>query len=402
MGKHILIYSQYFYPEQFRINDIAKELVIRGYKVSVVTGIPNYPEGEFFEGYDWKNNRFETWNGVDIYRMPIVARGKSSLKLVMNYMSFVISSKLRQTKLPQDVDAVFTYEVSPMTQALPAIWFAKDKKVKHTLYVMDLWPENVVAITGISNKFIIKALDKMVNYIYKNTDAILTSSESFKQSIELRGIDADKVIFWPQYAEEIYEVQSKDNIEVDVQIPNVRSFVFAGNVGYAQGLEVLPKAAEKLKELDILVKFIIIGDGRAKEDLQLQIMNLDVSEYFEFIDRQPANKIPYYLAKYDVALVTLSSNEIFNQTIPAKVQSLMACGKPLLVSANGEVQNIITDSKAGLFSNTGDINALVENIIIFNQMESDKISHMASNSIAYSEKHFNKKNLIDRLETILF
>ena len=165
MKKHILVYSQYFYPEQFRINDICIDLVKRGYKVSVVTGIPNYPDGRFYKGYSWNNQRYETWNEIDIYRMPIIPRGDNSIQLASNYLSFVAGAKFNENKLPKDIDLVFTYEVSPMTQALPAIWIAKKYSVPHILYVMDLWPENVVGVTGIKNQVIINPLNKMVDYI---------------------------------------------------------------------------------------------------------------------------------------------------------------------------------------------------------------------------------------------
>lgn len=398
MKEHILIYSQYFYPEQFRINDIATSLEKKGYKVSVVTGIPNYPEGKFFEGFSWNKRRTETWKNIDIYRMPIIPRGKTGIGLILNYLSFVITSLILQHRLPKDVDAVFTYEVSPMTQALPAIWLSKKFRVKHTLYVMDLWPENVVAVTGLKNKFFIKLIDYMVDYIYKNTDFILTSSKSFKESIISRGVSKKKIEFWPQYAEDIYNKKDKDNSYVEVPELNTLSFVFAGNVGFAQGLEILPKAAKKLKDQALKIKFVIIGDGRAKEKLISLISELDVEDYFLFIERQPAEKIPYYLAKFDIALITLNADKIFSQTIPAKIQSLMACGKPLLVSADGEVQEIIKESEAGLASSAGDIEGLVRNIKLFLKMDKESIEQMGENATIYSNNNYNKEKLLVSLE----
>lgn len=402
MKKHILIYSQYFYPEQFRINDIATSLDKKGYKVSVVTGIPNYPEGKFFEGFSWNKRRFETWKNIDIYRMPIIPRGKTGIGLILNYLSFVITSVILQYKLPKNIDAIFTYEVSPMTQALPAIWLSKKLNVKHTLYVMDLWPENVVAVTGLKNKFFIKLINYMVDYIYQNTDLILTSSKSFKDSIISKRVPKEKIEFWPQYAEDIYSKKDKDNSYVEVPELNTLSFVFAGNVGFAQGLEILPKAAKKLKDESLKVKFVIIGDGRAKENLINLISEFDVNDYFLFIERQPAEKIPYYLAKFDIALITLNANEIFSQTIPAKIQSLMACGKPLLVSADGEVQEIINESKAGLVSSAGNIECLVNNIKMFLEMDTGSIEQMGENATRYSNDNYNKEKLLVSLEKNLF
>lgn len=394
MKKHILVYSQYFYPEQFRINDICINLVNKGFKVSVVTGIPNYPEGKFYEGYSFKNKRYENWKGIDIYRIPIIPRGKNKISLVLNYLSFVINAKIKEKKLPQNVDLIFTYEVSPMTQALPAIWNARKKNIPHIIYVMDLWPDNVIGVTGLSSKIFIKPLDKMVDYIYEHSKTILTSSRNFKTSIEKRGVPKEKIKFWPQYAEDLYQIVPKENKKITVNQYKVPTFVFAGNLGEGQGLDLLPKTAKKLKTKNIRVKFILIGDGRAKQDIINMINQNNVKEYFEFINRQPAEMIPYYLAKYDFGLVILNDNKIFNKTIPAKVQSLMACGMPMLVSANGEIQDVISEADCGLVSNAGDISGFVNNIREAITMTEEEKNILSTNAINYNNKYFNKDKLI--------
>lgn len=401
MSKHILIYSQYFYPEQFRINDICLELVKRGYRVSVVTGIPNYPDGVFYEGYSWREKRQETWNGIEIYRMPIFARGKSKIGLILNYSSFVVAAKLLEYRLPKDIDLVFTYEVSPMTQALPAIWYAKRHKLKHVLYVMDLWPENIIAVTKLKNKVILNQIDKMVDYIYRKTDRILASSQSFVKSISERGVPSDKLFYWPQYAEDLYTIKEANNDIVDVEESEELTCVFAGNIGEAQGLSILPQVAERLSKENIKIKFVIIGDGRYKEELLQQIKQKNVETYFCFIDRQPAYKIPYYLAKFDIALITLNSSKIFEKTIPAKVQSLMACGKPLLVSADGEVQRIIKEAKSGFYGDAGNVDQFVENVKDLIKMDKEELTQLGANSLEYYQRQFDKKLLMDQLETML-
>ncbi|MFL2136563.1 glycosyltransferase family 4 protein [Ruoffia sp. FAM 24228] len=401
MSKHILIYSQYFYPEQFRINDICLELVKRGYKVSVVTGIPNYPEGKFYEGYSWTEKRTENWQGIDIYRMPIVARGKNKIGLILNYTSFVAATRFLEKTLPQDIDIVFTYEVSPMTQALPAIWYAKRHKLKHVLYVMDLWPENIVAVTKLNNKLVLNQIDKMVDYIYNQSNFILASSKSFVKAIESRGVEKEKLSYWPQYAEDIYGVKEKNNDVASVQQTDELSFVFAGNIGQAQGLSILPKVAKKLKTENKSVKFIIIGDGRYKSELQKQIKKEQVESYFLFVGRQPAYQIPYYLANFDIGLITLDSSDIFEKTIPAKVQSLMACGMPLLVSADGEVQGIVKSAECGFASNSGNVDGFVKNIKRFMSLNSDELLKMKKKSLDYYNENFNKKLLMDQFESII-
>lgn len=200
----ILIVAQYFYPESFRINDIASEWVKRGNNVTVLTGIPNYPMGKFFSGYSWTKKRKEQWNGINIIRIPLIARGHSSIGMVLNYYSFVISGWFWNRFNSNKADIVFSYETSPMTQVKVGCGYAKKHKVPHFLYVQDLWPENVETVTGIHNRLIIGPIDRMVDKIYKQVDKIFVTSPSFVDAVVNRKnpVDPQKVFYWPQYAEE--------------------------------------------------------------------------------------------------------------------------------------------------------------------------------------------------------
>ena len=207
--KHILLITQYFFPETFRVNDMSREWVKRGNKVTVLTGIPNYPMGKYYEGYDKRHRTHEKWHGVDIIRIPLIARGNSSNKLLnaigmaANYLSFVNSGrKWVKSKEAANLhaDIVFTYEVSPMTQALIGVWYGKRYNIPTYLYVQDLWPDNVETVTGIHNKAVIAPIDKMVDKIYKETDIIFTTSPSFVEEIinRKKPVNREKVYYWPQ------------------------------------------------------------------------------------------------------------------------------------------------------------------------------------------------------------
>ncbi|MBO4926383.1 MAG: glycosyltransferase family 4 protein [Clostridia bacterium] len=398
--KHILVVSQYFHPETFRINDIATEWVKRGYKVTVLTGIPNYPQGEYYEGYSKTEKTREEWNGMEIIRLPIEPRKTGSMHLIRNYLSFVTAGRKWIRKTSVDADAVFTYEVSPMTQALVSTWYARKRKIPHILYVTDLWPENVEIITGIHNRLFLGAIQKMVDYIYKRSARILTSSNSFIGAIRKRGIPEEKIEFWPHYAEDFYRPAERVGADVipDDGIPNL---VFAGNIGYAQGLALLPRAAGKLKEENIAVRFQVIGDGRYKAELMQTVKSLGVEEYFNFIDRKPAEQIPAYLAAADALLITLSRSEVFSITIPAKTQSCLACGRPILVSADGEVQDIVKSANAGLASASEDVDGFVQNIKALIAMPKEERERLGRNALAYSQEHFNKETLLDRMDEIM-
>mgnify|MGYP000899568238 CR=1 FL=1 len=397
--KHVLVITQYFYPESFRINDITSEWVKRGYKVTVLTGIPNYPEGEYYYGYSKTKKRYETWHGIDIIRLPIEPRRSGAINLIRNYMSFVIQGKKWVNKTKLKADVAFTFEVSPMTQALVGVWYTKKFKIPHILYVTDLWPENVETITGIHNKIFLGCIQKMVDYIYKRSSIILTASNSFIKAIRQRGIAERNIEFWPQYAEDFYKPVSRVS---NKEIPNdgVLNLVFAGNIGFAQGLDLLPKAAECLKVERIEVRFNIIGDGRYMPSLKEEINRRGVHSYFNFIGRKPSEDIPPYLAAADGLLITLSKSKVFSITIPAKTQSCLACGRPILVSADGEVQKIIRIAQAGLVSESEDIDGFVNNIKKLKKMNPEERNQLGINALNYSMKYFNKEKLLDRMDII--
>ena len=392
--KHILVISQYFYPEPFRINDMCVELVKRGYKVTVLTGIPNYPQGEYYEGYSLTRKRTEEWNGIRIVRIPLMARGKSSIGLICNYLSFAASGYIWKSLSKIKVDYVFSFEVSPMTQALIGCWYARKHQVPHYLYVQDLWPENVITVTGISNPIVIKPIDKMVDYIYKNTDEIFATSPSFVEAIcnRKRSVSHSKVHYWPQYAEDFYKPMEKTSVE---EIPEDDSFkvIFTGNIGTAQGLQILPQTAEILREEN--VKFVIVGDGRYLDEFKQEIQKRNVQDKFIMIARQPAERIPELLAACDAAFLSFQNDELWTKTIPAKLQSYMACGMPIIASAEGETERIITEAGCGVCSAIGDVDKLSENIII---MTKDDLNKMRHNSRKYFERNFEKQELMDQIE----
>lgn len=401
--KHILLISQYFYPETFRVNDMAVEWVKRGYKVTVLTGIPNYPMGEYFEGYDKKHRTRETWNGVNVIRIPLVARGNSSNKLLnaigmtRNYFSFVRSGK-RWVKSDEAAnlkpDIVFTFEVSPMTQAKIGVWYGQRYNVPTYLYVQDLWPENVETVTGIHNRMIIGPIDKMVDNIYRNTDTIFTTSPSFVEAIVNRKnpVDRNKVHYWPQYAEDFYKPIAPQFIS---DIPNDGYFkiAFTGNIGTAQGLDILPKTAEILK--DEKVRFVIVGDGRYQAEFEKQIKERNVQDMFIMMPRVQAEKIPEILSACDAGFISFNNTPLWENTIPAKLQSYMACGKPIIASASGETKRIIKEAQCGICTEIGNSNSLAEGI---KELMKSDVDILCKNSRKYFESHFNKEYLMDIMD----
>jgi len=399
LQKHILVISQYFYPEQFRINDICTEWVKRGYKVTVITGIPNYPQGKYFKGYGFNKKRNEMYNGIEIVRIPLIPRGKTSIMLALNYISFVISGFFWNLFTRIAADYVFIFEVSPMSQALPGVWYAKRRKIPCYIYVQDLWPENFEVLSGIKNKLIINSIGRMVDYIYKHCTKIFTTSRSYITSITNRGVLNEKVEYWPQYAEDFYKPLKKTHVN---DFPNDGSFniIFTGNIGLSQGLNILPKSAMILKRYNLKrkVRFNIVGDGRYKTTLVDLVDSSEVSDMFNFIPKQPATRIPELIAASDAAILCLTDSPLFSMTIPAKLQSYMACGIPIIASAQGETSAIINEAKIGVCSAAGDVQKLADAIVELLNSTSEDLNIMGKNSREYYDANFNKQKLLNVMD----
>lgn len=395
----MLVVSQYYYPEQFRINDMCAEWVRRGYDVTVVTGIPNYPQGKFYQGYGWFKKRRETHEGVKIIRLPIVSRGTTKARLGLNYISFVISGFFWKVFTRQKADIVFSFEVSPMTQVLPAVWFAKRRKVPCMVYVQDLWPENFQEMTGIQDGFIVKLITRMTNYIYQQCKLILVTSNSFKKAVENRGVPAEKVVFWPQYAEDFYKPSKTESSLVP---PDDRfTIAYTGNIGTAQGLELLPKAASLLKEKGQQVRFLLVGDGRGMSALKRAVEENGVEEYFHFVPQQPQYEIPGILAGADAAFISFADKPLFSMTIPAKLQTYMACGMVIVAVASGETERIIAEARCGLCCPPNDSEGLAAIIQQVMGTSSVQREAFAKNGILYNAKRFGKELLLDLLDQII-
>lgn len=391
----ILIISQYFYPENFRINDLALELKNRGHKITVLTGLPNYPKGEYFDEYDDKKNCDEIWNDIPIYRCKLRPRKTGSINLIRNYVSFVVEANKKLKELENiDFGLIYVFEVSPITVALPAIKFKKKKKIPIVINIQDLWPENIVAVTGMTNPIIIGFVNKMVNYIYKHCDKILCASPSFVPKIQERVTNKDKVIYWPQYStvqktDEVVELFDKDNFNI----------VFTGNIGEAQGIDLAIEAANILKNEKICWHFV--GDGRNRKRLEKMVKEYNIDERVIFHGFHQEKEIPKYLKDADAALLILKPNPIFEMTIPAKLQTYLACGVPILGCVSGEGKRIIEESNAGIVSDEISVEALVKTCQKFISLNSNDLNAYKDKAFQYGDDNFNKLELIVRLEKMM-
>ncbi len=396
--KKILVVSQYFYPETFRINSLCAELVKRGYDVTVLTGYPNYPQGEFFEGYGPDKPYEKDWNGVKIVRVPIVPRGKKKYQLVLNYFSFVRTGRKWAGKCTEKFDICYVFQVSPVTIVLPAIKYKKKHGTPIYINVQDLWPENVEVILGIKNKFLLFFLNRLVDYIYKNCDKILCASGSFVKNIRGRGVAEEKVVYWPQFCD---DPLPDDGFKPQEYNYNAFRIVFTGNIGEAQGLDIVLQAAQILKEKKVdSIKWYLLGDGRAKQRLMEQAKKLNVNDEVIFIDKKPEHMMGAYLRNADCAFLSLKNNKIFEMTIPAKLQTYLSYGSPILASSGGEVAKIIENAGCGVCIPSGDAEKLAQAAVEMAAYETQVRKNMGEKSYQYYKANFEKKHLIDCLEEL--
>ena len=394
----VLVVSQYFYPEEFKINDLVRELIDRGHQVSVLTGKPNYPGGEYFEGYRYRGILKEDYHSAEVIRVPLRKRGKGgALNLIINYISYVINADRYIRRNEMVYDAILCYEISPITQAYPALLCKKMYGGKVLLWIQDLWPESVEAAGGVKNKLIMSILDRMVKRIYSKCDYLLVQSEGFRESILSKGDFASKIRYAPNWAEDLYLAQgSDDKPELSAKIPEGFLVMFAGNVGAAQDIESIIQAANETHDLSD-IKWIIVGDGRARSKAEDQVKRLSLSDTVYFLGRYPMTMMPSFFSLADVMVVSLKNEHIFSLTIPAKTQSYMASGKPIASMMNGEGNRIIQEAECGLTASAGDFKKLADNVKALYYSNRADLHRMGKNGLNYYLTHFDKRKVVDTI-----
>lgn len=396
----ILIITQYFWPENFPINDLALGLIERGNMVTVLTGIPNYPDGRFFPGYGLFKNMRQNCRGIRVVRVPLIPRGKASKpRLILNYLSFGIdASILGPLNCREKYDLIFVYEPSPITVGLPALVLKLLKSIPVIFWVQDLWPESLSATKAINSEAVLKLVEMMVRFIYRGCDRLLIQSLAFAPAIRRFGVQPDRIEYFPNSAQELYRplILETDAPEY-AQMPSGFRVMYGGNIGAAQDFGTILKAAESLKNYPD-IHWVIIGDGRMRPWVEKQIQRLNLKDNVHLLGKHPSEAMPRYFSLADVLLVTLRKDPIFALTIPSKVQPYLACGKPIIAALGGEGARVIQEAGAGLTVSAENPDGLAEAVLAMYHMDESDRRAMGDRGRIYFEENFDRPLLLNRLD----
>lgn len=396
----LLIVSQYFWPENFRINDLAVGMRDRGHEVTVLTGWPNYPDGDVFPDFRKDPASFGSYEGIEVVRVPVIPRGSSAIMLALNYLSFaLIAAVLGPWRLRKHrFDSIFVFQTSPITAAIPALLLGRLKRAKVLMWVLDLWPDTLAAIGVIRSRKVLGLVGWMVRLIYAGCDMILVQSRGFIANVARHGAGAEKVRYFPNWIEPTFAGPNTEAPPPELAaFRNTFNIMFAGNIGEAQDMPSVLAAAEKVRDLED-VRWLIVGDGRAMEGLRADIERRGLGDRVFTLGRHPVERMPAFFSAASAMLVSLKAEPIWSLTIPGKVQSYLAAGKPVIAMLDGEGARVVLESGGGLVAPAGDADALalkVREMVALTEAQRQAVS---ARGRAYARAEFDRDTLFEALE----
>lgn len=401
MAKRVLIYTNHFYPENFKVNEVAAMLSNDGLEVTVITGLPNYPDGKIAKGYGFFKNTRQVVNGATVKRLWLIPRASGSkLRLVINYLSYFISCfcyTLYIGMFKKKYDVVFVHHTSPILIAIPPIIYKWLRKPKMILWDLDMWPDTLVALDVVKSKKLILILETVVKWIYKQYDKVLIGSNSFAVKAKNR-VTANRIEYFPNWAEDIFAQKKQVKPISNPQFPEGFNIMYAGNIGEAQDFGNVFNAMKILK--NEAVNWLIVGDGRWLKQLKTKVAQSGLSANVTYYGNNPLDTMPYFFSKADVMFFSLQDKEIFSKTVPAKLQAYMVSGKPIIGMISGEGNQIIKEANCGLSVNSGDYKGFAKAIL---KLKSDKQkwSDYGKNGVTFYNKVFSKQARIEQLAALI-
>ena len=397
--KKILVVTQHFWPENFRINDIVEGFLQDGIAVDVLCGLPNYPKGEWFPGYSAAGPFEEEWHGARLYRCKEVPRrGNTSVNIFLNYVSWPWYAAHALHRLPGGYDAVFCFNTSPVLMCWPAIRYAKKHHITFTNYVLDIWPENLYSVLNVKNKALRAIAQGVSDALYKKADRLIAMSEPLQQRLCQRtGMPPQKIAVIPQYCEDFYAVPQPD-AALQAQFGGRFNLVFTGTFTPAQSLETVITAVQDARSRGAdMLHLLLVGDGMSRAALEAKVKELHAEDAVTFYGSVPATDIPKFTALADALIVCLSDSPDLGLTVPAKVASYMAAGKPVLASMDG-AGNAAVAAAGGLSSPACDAAALADNLLALTRMDAAQRAAMGQSAKEYYLAHYRRSELLRKLE----
>jgi colanic acid biosynthesis glycosyl transferase WcaI len=398
----ILIVTPHYWPEAFRITDIAEELVRRGHRVEVLTNLPNYPAGRFFEGYGLRGPYRQEHAGAMIHRVLVVPRGRGgAVRLALNYVSFAIAACLRSLPLfRQSWDVVFVFGTSPVTALLPAALLRAARGVPVVVWVQDLWPESIAAVGFARIPGLYRVAGAISGWLYRHCDRVLGTSRAFQPRLAERGVPGERFDYLPQWAESVFDQPVSGDVALPVSWPKGFVVLFAGNLGRAQGLGTILDAAERLRSEPEL-RWAFLGDGSLRPWLEQEIVRRGLADRMVVLGRRPVSEMPAFYATADAMIVSLQADEAMALTVPAKLQSCLAAGRPVVGSIDGEAARIIEESGAGWAAAAGDAAGLAAVVRRMMALPAGERAAMGQSGREFARRHFDRSRCLDQLEATL-
>jgi colanic acid biosynthesis glycosyl transferase WcaI len=398
----ILIVTEHFWPEDFRINDLASGLRERGHDVSVVTGMPNYPKGRYFDGYGLRGPWRERVDGNVVHRVPIFPRGNGrAWRLALNYASYALLGSLWARSRRASWDAVLVFQPSPATTIIPAL-AARRAGVPVVTWILDLWPDTLESTGMVRNAFLVRAISALSAWLYRRCDHVLGQSPAYTPRLEELGVAPERIGYLPSWAEELYEAPPAPASRGATQEPWERGFsvMFAGNLGRVQALDVVLDAAERLRDRTEC-HWVFVGDGAQRGWLEAEVERRRLAHCVHLVGRRPVEEMPSWFARASAMLVSLKREPILAMTIPGKIQSYLAAGAPIIGSLDGEGARVITESGAGFASPAEDAAALAASVDRMMSLAPQDRAELGKRGRAYYREHFARRAALDRVESTL-
>lgn len=404
-SRRILVVCQHYWPESFRVTDICDYFVERGYEVDVLCGLPNYPKGEMFPGYSFRGPYRQVHRGVRIFRVPEILRtGNSSVRIFLNYISFPVASLFRIPRLSGNhYDRILLYQLSPVMMTIAGIVLGKLKRIETTMYVLDLWPENLFSVMNLKSITARRIASAVSHWHYRQVDKIVVLSNLMKDRVlSVSGLPAEKVEVLPQACEKFYEIEQRSPA-LEEQFFGTFNILFTGNLSPAQSFGTMIRSAELLRDKGFdNLRWIIVGDGMSRSEIEAEVKARNLADCFHFVGQVSPERIPEFTAVADALIGCLVKSELLEATIPAKVLSYIAAGRPLVLAMDGEVAQLVEEADCGFVGPAGDAEALAANIErLISLSESDR-QQKGINGRKFHFEHLERNIVLGKLTDFIF